>query len=152
LLRIFNLKAESLYTFDIEMKIYMPEKLFLESNLDNIYEHIDIIGYKQAEILMEGPAKSIPKSRRINSKSTIFSNYSFGSGEEFGKEKPTKQRLITRLQNRESFAFTRNKKNSINFKMRHKTALKQKDILLIRKWIEDCHDNFNVSEESEMSS
>lgn len=80
LLRVFNLKAESLYSFNVELKIEMQEKLYLENNLDKIYEHVDIIGYKQAIIMMEGPAKSIPKSRRINSKSTILSNYSFGSG------------------------------------------------------------------------
>jgi len=33
--------------------------------------------------------------------------------------------------------------------MRHKSALKQKDILLIKKWIEDSKENqcLNVSEE-----
>lgn len=34
-----------------------------------------------------------------------------------------------------------NKRNSINFKMRHKSALKQRDILLIKKWIEDSKED-----------
>lgn len=77
----------------------MQEKHFLENNLDKIHENVDVLGYKQAVILLEGPAKSLPKSKRINSKSTIFSNYSFCSGEEYGREVP-RSRLITKLQSR----------------------------------------------------
>ena len=115
------------------MKIHMPEKLFLESNLEKINECVDILNNKMGYIMIDGPARTTPKNKRINSKSTILSNYSFGSGEEYGggKERP-QQRMITRMQNRESLCFNRNRKNSINFKIRHKSALKQKDILLIK--------------------
>jgi hypothetical protein len=58
----------------------MVEKLFLESNLDKIYESIDIISHKIAYIQLDGPARSNPKSKRMNSKSSLFSNYSFYSG------------------------------------------------------------------------
>ena len=104
-----------------------------------------------AHIMIDGPARSLPKNKRTNSKSTILSNYSFNSGEDYVKEIP-RQRMVTRLQNRESCNFTRNKKNSIHFKNRHKSALKQKDVLQIKKWIEECRDNFNVSEVSEASN
>lgn len=56
------------------------------------------------------------------------------------------------LLSRESHLVGRNKKNSINFKMRHKSALKQKDILLIKKWIEDSKEDSSISESSESNS
>ena len=79
------------------------------------------------------------KNKRMNSKSTILSNYSFKheSLDEMQRENPSRSRISYHIQARESLIVNRNKKNSINYKMRHKSALKQKDILLIKKWIED---------------
>jgi hypothetical protein len=95
--------------------------------------------------ILNGPYKPCGKVKRQNSKSTVLSNFSFGSGEEFLREK--KSRLGSKLLlARESNKNNRNKKNSINFKMRHKSALKQKDILLIKKWIEDSKEDSSISE------
>lgn len=95
--------------------------------------------------ILDGPYKPSGKMKRQNSKSTIVSNFSFGSGEEFLRERKSRlgSRLLLAL---ESNINNRNKKNSINFKMRHKSALKQKDILLIKKWIEDSKEDSSISE------
>ena len=98
-------------------------------------QFIDILGAKQVNIIMEAPPSINIKPRRLNSKSSILSNHSFNNKEECSKE-GSRQFCNFRAQNRESYAVNRNKRSSINNKLRHKSALKQKDILMIKKWIE----------------
>jgi hypothetical protein len=135
LLRVFTIEHKSLYSVDCEQLVFNSEKIYLENNLDRINHFLDIQDHRRVNIL-DGPYKIIGNLKRQNSKSTLVSNFSFGSGEDFLRER--KSRLGSRLlHTRDSALNNRNKKNSINFKMRHKSALKQKDILLIKKWIED---------------
>jgi hypothetical protein len=83
----------------------------------------------------------VNKSRRSNSKSTIVSNYTFGCRDDFIKEAATEKANSKMMgQNRLSYINSR-KRNSINSKMRHKSALKQRDILLIKKWIENSKED-----------
>jgi hypothetical protein len=105
--------------------------------LEKINELIDVQAVKDAKILVEGPPININnrKTKRNNSKSSILSNYTFGSGEDFIKEGSNEKSSSKMMGQNRLSRINGNKRNSINFKMRHKSALKQRDILLIKKWI-----------------
>ncbi len=78
----------------------MTEKIHLENHLDKVNQFIDILGAKQANIIMEPLPNIVHKPRRLNSKSSIISNHCFNAREEYTKEGGGRQHLNFRSQNR----------------------------------------------------
>jgi hypothetical protein len=89
LLRVFTIEHKSLYSVDCLQVIFKSEKIYLENNLDLINHFLDIQDHRRVTIL-DGPYKPIGKMKRPNSKSTLVSNFSFGSGEDFLRERSSR--------------------------------------------------------------